>query len=204
MSTTAPDWFGVARARAHDAHAREGPLIPPEAPLVMSRAWAMPNRRTFSIKPIADLLARVVGPSERWLDPFANEARIATITNDLNPSMGTDFNEDARDFLGLFKDDQADGILYDPPYTLRQVKECYDGIGIAMTQHDTQHLFSEIRDGIARATRLGGLVVSFGYSTVGIGKSRGFRLEEVLLVCHGGIHHDTIVTVERKVKEVEI
>ena len=202
MSNKAPDWFGVARARAHDAHTREALPIPPEVPLVMTRRWAMPNRHTFSIKPIAELLARVVGPSERWLDPFANQARIATITNDLNPSMGTDYNEDARDFLARFKDDQVDGVLNDPPYTLRQVKECYDGIGHAMNQHDSKHLFSEMRDGIARATRLGGLVVSFGFSSVGIGRDRGFRLEEVLMVCHGGNHHDTIVTVERKVKEV--
>ena len=27
---------------------------------------------------------------------------------------------------------------------------------------------------------------------------RGYELEEILLIAHGGIHNDTIVTVERK------
>jgi hypothetical protein len=40
----------------------------------------------------------------------------------------------------------------------------------------------------------------FGWNSSGIGIKRGFELIEVLLVCHGGSHNDTIVTVERKIK----
>jgi len=38
-----------------------------------------------------------------------------------------------------------------------------------------------------------------GWDSNGFGKNRGFELIELLLVCHGGRHNDTIVTVERKV-----
>jgi hypothetical protein len=32
-----------------------------------------------------------------------------------------------------------------------------------------------------------------------MGKGRGYQMEELLLVAHGGAHNDTIVVVERKV-----
>ena len=44
-----------------------------------------------------------------------------------------------------------------------------------------------------------GIVISFGWNTIGMGLKLGFRIEEILLVCHGGAHNDTICTVERKV-----
>ena len=50
----------------------------------------------------------------------------------------------------------------------------------------------------SRKIRVGGIAISFGWNSCGIGKKRGFELEEILLICHGGHHNDTIVTVERK------
>ncbi len=52
----------------------------------IERIWAMPNSRTFSIPPIRDLLAREVGGG-LWIDPFSCGARVAHITNDLNPDV---------------------------------------------------------------------------------------------------------------------
>jgi len=46
--------------------------------------------------------------------------------------------------------------------------------------------------------RHGGVVVSCGWNSGGVGKTLGFCLESVLLVPHGGPHNDTIVTVEKK------
>ena len=37
-------------------------------------------------------------------------------------------------------------------------------------------------------------------NSIGIGKKKGFEIIEILLVCHGRAHNDTIVTVERKVQ----
>ena len=44
----------------------------------------------------------------------------------------------------------------------------------------------------------GGKVISFGWNSGGIGKTNGFEIQRILLVPHGGPHHDTIVTVEIK------
>lgn len=166
---------------------------------MIGRQWAMPSRWTFRIKPIAELIARYVDPRDVWADPFAGENSPATITNDLNPTRPTDYHMQAVDFLRAFDDESLDGVLFDPPYSPRQVKEVYDEIGIALAQVDTQAKFwSQCKDEIARSVMPGGLALSFGWNSQGMGKSRGFTLEEVLLVPHGGMHNDTIVTVERK------
>ncbi len=42
-------------------------------------------------------------------------------------------------------------------------------------------------------------VITWGYSSVGMSKSRGYKLTEVLLVCNSGDHSDIIVTVEDRI-----
>lgn len=44
----------------------------------------------------------------------------------------------------------------------------------------------------------GGVCLSFGWSTNGMGKTRGYEIEEILLVAHGGARNDTICMAERK------
>ena len=91
--------------------------------IIIDRIWAMPNKNTFSIKPIRELILEEVNLDLTWIDPFANINKIATITNDLNPEYNTDYNLDALDFLKLFTTSSIDGVLYDPPYSPRQVSE---------------------------------------------------------------------------------
>jgi hypothetical protein len=44
----------------------------------------------------------------------------------------------------------------------------------------------------------GGIAICCGWNSMGFGLKRGYEMEEILLVSHGGAHNDTIVTVERK------
>jgi len=158
------------------------------------REWAMPNHNTFSVKPIREWIGE---PGGVVIDPFARGSRIASITNDLNPDFDTDYNMDALDFLSLFDDESVDCVLFDPPYTPRQLKECYNDIGQSL--HDTKSsVWSNWKKEIARIVKRGGHVLSFGWNTVGIGKTRGFEIRDILLVCHGGMHNDTICVRERK------
>ena len=99
----------------------------------IERIWAMPNSETFSVKPIKDLLLQEV-ISGIWLDLFARNSNLSNltvkvITNDLNPDCSADYHLDALDFLKMYEDNSVDGILYDPPYSLRQVSECYKKCG---------------------------------------------------------------------------
>jgi hypothetical protein len=164
----------------------------------IERIWCMPNKNTFSIKPIKILLDEEV-TTGKWIDPFSNESKIANITNNLNPVFDTDFHMDAINFLKMFDDCSIDGILFDPPYSPRQVKECYDGIGINVTKEDTKTTFySNAKNEISRILKPGGKAICFGWNSMGIGKTRGFVMNRVLIVPHGGNRNDTIVTVETK------
>ena len=51
--------------------------------MIMSRVWAMPNSRTFTIKPIAEIIKRYAFGT--IIDPFSNNNKLATITNDIDP-----------------------------------------------------------------------------------------------------------------------
>jgi hypothetical protein len=157
----------------------------------------MPDKWTFRIPPIADLLARYVGDGKGWIDPFAGETSPAEITNDLNPERPATYHMDATDFIKQLPG-QYKGLLFDPPYSLRQIKECYDSVGKTVTGLELN--FGEFQQQIEHVIEQGGTAISFGWNLIGMGKTHGFEIIEILLVCHGRAHNDTIVTVERKVQ----
>ena len=107
----------------------------------IDRAWAMPNKNTFDIKPIKEMLVEEVDSRLLWIDPFANKNKTARITNDLNTEFDTDYHLDALDFLKMFKDGEVDGVLYDPPYSPRQIAECYKNVGYEVTNESTRASF---------------------------------------------------------------
>lgn len=166
----------------------------------ITRKWAMPSKHTFLIKPIAELIARYVGNGINWVDPFAGENSPAECTNDLNPDKKTLFHRHAKEFAEVIAGGY-DGVLFDPPYSLRQLKECYDEIDIKMFKDDSQRFPQNVKEIIAPKIKLGGIAISFGWNSQGFGKNLGFEIIEILMVAHGRSHNDTIVTVERKFKE---
>lgn len=164
----------------------------------IDRTWSMPDKNTFNIKPLAELLREEITPGV-WIDPFANTNKFGSITNDLNPEMPTDHHMDALDFLKMFQDASVDGVLYDPPYSPRQVSECYKGHGIEVTKETTQSSWwRKHKDEIARILKPGGKAICFGWNSQGIGRKRGMELKRVRIVAHGAQHNDTICTVEIK------
>lgn len=170
--------------------------------MVINRVWAMPNSNTFDIKPIKELIRKYLVSSTWSIDPFANSNILARITNDIDPQYKTDYNFDALDFLKLLADNGHDLVLFDPPYSPRQVSECYKNLGMTVNMETTQSSFwRKLKDQIARVLDVGGICISFGWNSNGIGLKRGFEIIEILIVAHGGNHNDTIVTVERKIQE---
>ena len=165
--------------------------------MIINRIWQMPNSNTFKIKPIADLIHTYAYGT--IVDPFANNNKIATITNDLDPQYNTSYHMDALDFLKIFKDESVETVLYDPPYSPRQVSECYKRLGQTVNMQTTQASYwSKQKEQIGRIVKPNGIVITCSWNSGGIGKKYGFEIEEILLVPHGGWHNDTIVTVERK------
>lgn len=174
--------------------------------VTIDRAWAMPSGNTFSIKPIKELveecvLAVDVSNGGCIIDPFANESSYGTITNDLNPDMPTDYHMDALEFLRTRGDEEADLVLYDPPYSITQASTLYKSYGKKRLEVNVANMryWKLVKDEIARVTKPGGVVLSCGWSTNGMGKGRGFTLRRIRIVAHGGSKNDTLVTIEEKV-----
>ena len=165
------------------------------------REFGFPNKNTFSVKPIKAFLETEIDAG-LWVDPFVRNSIFKDrmwMTNDLNPEFEADFNIDAIEFLKTIPDESVDGVLFDPPYSPRQVKECYNAVGRTVTQEDTQSSFyRKIKEEIQRITKPGAKVIRFGWVSSGIGPKFGFEMTKVMLVWHGGNHNDTIITVETK------
>lgn len=160
----------------------------------------MPSHDTFSVKPIRELISRHITEGV-WVDPFSRNSpfRRLCITNDLSDEVDADFHLEAMDFLKKFEDHSVDGVLFDPPYSPRQISECYKSLGRDVHFSDTQSSFyGDRKKEVARIIKRGGKALSFAWNSGGIGKSNGFEIVEILLVAHGGAHNDTICTVEIK------
>jgi len=129
----------------------------PNERFVINRIWAMPNKWTFTIKPIKELLARWVDiDSGYWCDPFAGENSMAQVQNDLNGKA--EFNMDALEFLQSRASNEFDGVLFDPPYSITQAKECYEGRGMDLltTKPTSMKYWGECKNEISRILKPGG------------------------------------------------
>jgi len=166
-----------------------------------TRTWAMPSHDTFSVAPIGDFVMRYLRESKVSVDPFARNKRWATYTNDLNPDTEAQYHLDAEEFLKTIALDgvKADLVVFDPPYSPRQISECYKSIGMEVGMKETQSalLYQRVRNAIVPLLTENAIVLSFGWNTVGMGKKRGFEIEEIMLCCHGGAHNDTICMAEK-------
>lgn len=172
--------------------------------MIITKEWAMPNKNTFSIPPIKKLIYRYFSEyGGQWLDPFSRNSPFRKaqnlLTNDLDPDTDADSHLECLEFLAKFSDGCAEGVMFDPPYSPRQISECYKQVGRDVHMSDTQSSFyGDRKKEVARVIKHGGIAISFGWNSGGIGKSNGFETEEIMLVAHGGAHNDTICVVERK------
>ena len=164
----------------------------------IDRIHAQPNKWTFTIPPIAALIAEE-GVNGEWVDPFAGMHSPAGMTNDINEGMTTSHHGDAREWLRGLPNEGFFGAIYDPPYSYRQAVECY-GERKLPKNYTTSEYWAHCRNELARLIKPGGKAICCGWNSMGLGKSRGFRMDRVLMVPHGGARNDTIVTVETKVQ----
>lgn len=147
------------------------------------------------------------------VDPFARESFTNSIenfvTNDLNPEFDTDYNMEFKDFARRMEFEvdynnqrMIDLVFFDPPYSLRQLKDHYDGIGKDLELWQTHNMWKEGKDHLARIMPVGSRVVSLGWTTSGWGAKRGF--EKVAVHVFEQVAREDryalLVTVEEKVQ----
>ena len=161
----------------------------------ISRVWEMPNKWTFKMRCVKALLTRMV--LGKWADPFAGVYSPADYRNDIEENRNRTHDMDGLVFLKSFNDNSLDGVLFDPPYSTEQCLRKYT------PKHNgtagRAEYWAKCKDEIARIVRPGGTVISFGWDSVGVGKKRGFQIKEIILICHGACHNDTIVTIDRRI-----
>lgn len=166
-------------------------------------AWAMPNRWTFQIPPIAEFVKRHTENARVIVDPFAGTSRIATHRNDLAHG-GVDAVEYLQTLLDHGMEGEADVVIFDPPYSPRQITEAYASVGKKATMKDTQNarLYAEVKPLLFKLCREGGVGLAFGWQSNGLGKTFGTPLE-MLIVQHGSAHNDTICVAQRKTTPIQ-
>ncbi len=172
------------------------------------RVFARANAWTFQIPQVKTLLDKYVGNGEGWIDPFSGYNSPAQYTNDMHPDRPTmyhmeavDFCKEVLPFLARYK--LLNGVLFDPPYSYRQVSEHYKECGKKATSMDTSSNFTNrVREASYMYIKPGGIAITFGWNTNGYGLKRGFEIIDGLVIAHGSSHNDTLVTVERKVNGV--
>lgn len=107
---------------------------------------------------------------------------------DLREDMVADWYGDALEFVTT-TDLKFDTIILDPPYGLRKSMTKYNGATVSN--------YKLITSNLPRLMNKDAHTISFGYSSVGMGKSNGYEKIEVMLMCHGGAQHDTIAVIDK-------
>lgn len=158
-----------------------------------TRTWAMASGDTFTIKPIKEFVVRhLTGVS---VDPFARNNELGfTYSNDLNPNTKSEYHMDCVDFLAMLVSQKikVDTIIFDPPYSPRQISELYKEIGVPCTMKSTQDsvMRKQCRNLFNELAHPGTVALSFGWNSTGMG--RMWTMKEIMLCCHGGAKNDTI------------
>lgn len=130
------------------------------------------------------------------LNLFAGETilNVNEHRNDIRENMCAQTHMDALQFC-RDTDLVFDTIILDPPYAFRKSMEMYEG---AITSP-----FNKLKNVLSSCLSHNGKVITFGYHSVSMGAKRGFTVEEICVMSHGGAIHDTIATVERRLNNKE-
>lgn len=129
------------------------------------------------------------------LNLFAGKTKlnVKEIRVDIDKNVFANFYMDAYEFVIKWEGSPFDTIILDPPYNIRKSREKYEGRWIGTLTKIKNELHSIMNE----ESR----VISLGYDSVGMSKSRGFKKVSICLICHGGDHNDTICLVEERLKQ---
>jgi hypothetical protein len=128
------------------------------------------------------------------LNLFAGETNlnIQEYRNDIRENMNADSHMDALEFCDTYEGKKFDTAILDPPYAYRKSMEMYEGA--------VSSPFNQLKNSLLKVLTICGRVITFGYHSVSMGEKRGFYVEEICVMSHGGAIHDTIATVEVRYK----
>jgi hypothetical protein len=156
----------------------------------IERCWAMPKKDVTRIPIINQLLVEEMADDDFWLtDLFETESGRYAPNRLVEQRIDT--YERTRSMLPIL-----DGLLFNPPITFAQAAAYHRAVGYRWDGRSSW--WSGMKDKAADLIRAGGKAICISWDSTGLGISRGFIMERLLIVNHGGHWHDSIVTVERK------
>ena len=153
------------------------------------------HRYTFKSKKIRDWVEKNVEGMVLNLFAGMTNLQCNEVRNDIDEKMMAHYHLDALEFCKTWNHDKFNTVLLDPPYSYRKSMEKYNG--------NVASSFNRLKDEIIKIIESDGIVITFGYHSVSMGKSRGFEQEHILLINHGGAIHDTIAVIERNTNELK-
>jgi len=129
------------------------------------------------------------------LNLFAGKTMLGIdeLRNDICIDMPAHYHLEVEEFIKMAveKGLKFDTVILDPPYNSRKSREKYEGRYIGS--------FTKIKDILPQIITENGLVITFGYDTVGMSKSRGIEKIEICIICHNGDYQDTLGVMERRI-----
>lgn len=151
-----------------------------------------PRALFTDILPLKSLLtSNIESNPGLWICPYNNLSLEGVIVNQ---------DKDPEDFLKSFEPESVNGVIYIPPFSTKQVSEFLTKRGKTVSRWDTSPLFWSVqKDIISKILKPNGVCITVAWNSSGLGSSRGFKQEEILLLSLGGLHNDNIITVERKI-----
>jgi hypothetical protein len=149
----------------------------------------MPKKAITHIPAINDLLVEEMADGDWLIDLFETESG-GYAPNRLNQQRMDNLDIDGLMRLTL------DGVLFNPPISFAQAAAYHKAVGYSWDGRSSW--WSGMKDQAAQLITNGGKAICLSWDSTGFGASRGFVLERLLIVNHGGHWRDTIVTVERK------
>lgn len=141
---------------------------------------------------------------EKWckgkvLNLFAGRTKLLVneVRVDMDINMPADFHMEAEAFIFycIQNHKKFNTIVLDPPYSLRKAREKYEGRYIGS--------FTKIKNLLSKLLKPGGRIITLGYSTVGMSRSRGFKKIAICVICNNGDFDNTAGIVEDVCRQTE-
>lgn len=151
-----------------------------------------PNKYTFQQPRLKGWIEKQCKGKVLNLFAGITKLNVEEIRVDIDPNVPADYYMDAFEFVkfAIRENMIFDTIILDPPYNIRKSREKYNGRYIGS--------FTKIKDLLPNILSEQGIVITLGYNSVGMSKSRGFDKLGICLICHNGDHNDTICLKEVK------
>lgn len=129
------------------------------------------------------------------LNLFAGKTHLAVdeFRVDIDAATEPDVVMDAFKFITT-TDMKFDTIILDPPWSVRKSREKYGGRIVGS--------FTKIKNNLSRVLNDGGRVITVGYSSVGMSRSRGFKKIALCVICLSGDHDDSFAVLEEEAKDL--